>query len=402
MLYSFKGVDKTGGTRSGSIDASGPREARSKLRSEGLFVTDIVQEKVREKRDIFRKFFKKRVPQKEMTSFLRQMASLLESGITLMEILEASQKQSESPVLKKVINELKETVRQGGPLADGMEKAEGAFDPFVIAMVRAGEAGGRLGEVVGQIADYKESSYRRESAIKSAMVYPVAVASISLAVVIFLLTYIVPKVTVIFEDMGQALPLSTRILVWVADMLMNHGFALGIAFIVFLLAGSKLMKTKKGSILMDKIAINAWFIGPLVRTSILARWSHTTSVLLQAGLHLLETLRLSKGVTQNHIYANAIDRAIGDIREGGPIAGSLEKSNLFPPIALQMIAAGEKSGQSAKMLMRVANDQSAELEDRISALMSLVQPLLIVAVGLVVGFIVMAILLPIFEISQHI
>ncbi|MDH5543590.1 MAG: type II secretion system F family protein [Nitrospinota bacterium] len=401
MLFKYHGVDSKGKEKKGSVDASGAKEARVRLRAEGIYVTSIKEERVASGRgegDF--PLFQKSVPPKEMASFLRQLASLLSAGIPLMETLDATQKQSGSEFLKKVINELKDGVRQGAPLASSMEKHSTIFDKLTVATVRAGEAGGNLAHVLTKIADYKETNLRRENSLKSATVYPVTMAVIGSGVIIFLVAYIVPKISVIFEDMEAALPLSTQILMVITNIVLNYGYGLMIFLCVALLGVARYVKTKEGKRVLDKFLINAWILGPVVRASILARWSHTTSVLLTSGVPLLQTLMLSKEVTDNTIYAEALEKASDIIREGGAIAPSLERSKLFPPVALQMIAAGEKSGQSATLLEQVARDQGEELENRIAILMSLVQPILISVLGLAVGFIVMAILLPIFEISQ--
>lgn len=402
MLYLFKGIDSGGKNASGTLEASGLREARAKLRGKGLFITTLSEEKSARKKAFFFPSLGTRIPAKEMTSFMRQLASLLKAGIPLMESLGAAQEQSASPVLTKVAQSLRDGVREGDPLADAMAKSGDYFDPLTVALVRAGEAGGQLSLVFNEIADYKEVSLKRENSIKSATVYPLVMAFLGMMLVLFLLAYVVPKVTVIFDDLEQALPLSTQILISVTDIIVNYGFWLGMLLAALLLAMNKLFKTARWKRFADRAAINVWVIGPVVRAAIISRWSHTTSILLQSGIPLLQSLRLSKEVTRNSLYEDALEAAINSIREGGGIANSLKSSGLFPPVALQMVAAGEKSGHSAELLMQVAKEQSAELENRISILMSLVHPALIIVMGLVIGFIVMAILLPIFEISQFV
>lgn len=402
MLYLFKGIDSGGKNADGTLEASGLREARAKLRGKGLFITALSEEKSARKKALFFPSLGTRIPAKEMTSFMRQLASLLKAGIPLMESLGAAQEQSASQVLTKVVQSLRDGVREGEPLADAMAKSGGYFDPLTVALVRAGEAGGQLSLVFNEIADYKEVSLKRENSIKSATVYPLVMAFLGMMLVLFLLAYVVPKVTVIFDDLEQALPLSTQILIAITDIIVNYGFWLGMLLAAALLALSKLFKTARWKRFADRAAINLWVIGPVVRAAIISRWSHTTSILLQSGIPLLQSLRLSKEVTRNSLYEDALETAINSIREGGGIANALKSSGLFPPVALQMVAAGEKSGHSAELLMQVAKEQSAELENRISILMSLVHPALIIVMGLVIGFIVMAILLPIFEISQFV
>ena len=400
MLYSFKGIDGSGKAASGSLEAASPREARARLRGKGLFVTGLKEEKRARKKTALFTSLSARIEPKEMTSFMRQLASLLKAGIPLLEALNAAQEQSGSTTLSQVVQSLKDEVRQGEPLADSMAKSGGYFDPLTVALVRAGEAGGKLPQVFAEIAAFKEASLIRENSIKSATIYPMVMAILGTGLVLFLLAYVVPKITVIFEDFDQALPLSTRILIGFTDIVVNYGIWLGLLLAAALFTAGKLMKTTRWKKFSDKLAVNLWVIGPVVRAAILARWSHTTSILLQSGVPLLRALRLSKEVTQNSLYDDALETAINSIREGGGVADSLKRSKLFPPVALQMVAAGEKSGHAAELLKQVADDQSMELENRLSVLMSLVQPALIVVMGLIIGFIVMAILLPIFEISQ--
>jgi general secretion pathway protein F len=400
MLYAYVGLDGSGRQVSGSIDASGQRDARTRLRNESIFVTSLVEEKAEARTKYSLPFMVKHISQAEMSSFMRQIASLLAAGIPLLDTLQATQDQSESDHQKKIISEIRNQVREGQTFADALTTASADFDGLTVAMVRAGETGGNLAEVLTQVADLKEASLRRDNAIKSAMIYPFIMGLIGTGVIIFLLAYVVPKIIVIFEDMGHALPLSTRILIIITDLLVNYGILFGFLVLAGMIAGSKYIKTEKGKEKLDTASLKVPLVGPLMRAAILARWSHTTSVLLQSGVPLLKTLKLSADISHNVVYARAIEKASLMIREGGAIAASLAQSGLFPPIAIQMIAAGEKSGQSAKLLMQVARDQGAELENRISVLMALVQPALIVAMGLIVGFIVIAILLPVFEMSQ--
>ncbi len=400
MLYAYEGLAASGKRVSGSIDASGQREARVRLRKENIFVTSLSEEKAAEKNKYTLPFMVKHVSQAQMASFMRQIASLLAAGIPLLETLDASQEQSESDHLKKIISEIRNHVREGRELADAFAETSEDFDGLTLAMVRAGETGGNLADVLNQVADLKEASLRRDNAIKSAMIYPVIMAMMGTGVIIFLLAYVVPKIIVIFEDMGRALPLSTKILIVTTDIIVNYGLLIGFLLVAGMIAGARYIRTEKGRDMLDRYSLKVPLVGPLMRAAILARWSHTTSVLLQSGVPLLRTLKLSADISHNTVYARAIEKASVAIREGGAIATSLAQSGLFPPIAIQMIAAGEKSGQSAKLLMQVARDQGAELENRISVLMALVQPALIVSMGLIVGFIVMAILLPVFEMSQ--
>ena len=400
MLFAFQGIGSDGKGISGSIDASGQKEARAKLRAEGVFVTAIAEEIAAHKKKYAISFLAARVTSKQMTSFMRQVSSLLTAGIPLMETLEAAMKQCESPHFAKVIHELKDRVRQGEPLADALAKTSADFDPLTVALVRAGESGGNLASVLTQVADLKEAALRREGIIKSAMVYPVILGFIGMGVVMFLLGYVVPKITVIFEDMGQSLPLPTKVLLFVTHMVTGYGFFIAALLIGGMIWLGRRLKTEQGRDQRDRLMLWLPVFGDVTRAAVLARWSHTTSVLLSAGVPMLKTLKLSADVSQNTVYARAINTASDKIREGAGIAASLDDSGLFPPVAIQMIAAGEKSGQAAKLLMQVARDQGAELENRISVLMSLVQPALIIFLGGIVGFIVISILLPIFDISQ--
>jgi len=402
MLYAFKGLDGFGKTKKGNIEASGLKEAKQKLKKDGIYVTGIDEERVAKSKLSAFKIFAQRVSGKEIASFFRQTASLVDGGIPLMETLTAIQKENITPHLKKVINELRDGIRQGKPMAESMEKHSELFDTLSISMVRAGESGGNLAEVLEHIADYKEESLRRESTIKSAAAYPVAMAIFGIGVILFLVGYVVPKITVIFEDLEQALPLSTEILIFATGILNNYGYLIATVFCLLLIALSQFLKTDKGKRTADIVMLKPPIIGSLVKSAILARWSHTASVLLSSGVPILLTLKLSGEVAGNVLYKEALKNASDSIREGGAIAPALEKSGLFPPVTIQMVSAGEKSGEPARLLAKLAKEHSMELENSVSTMMSFIQPLLISILGLVVGFIVMAILLPIFEISQFI
>jgi len=405
-VYEYQALDRAGKNRSGIIDADSPMAARQKLRGSGIFPTALketssaLKEKAPGHPSVL-SFFR-RVKPGEISAGTRQLAILLGAGITLVSSLDALISQVPNPLLKKILAQTKESVNEGNSLAVSLAQHPRVFSEIYVNMVKAGEESGSLDLVLHRLAELTEHQQALRGRLKAALAYPVFMIFIGILVLFFLITFIVPNITKIFDDMHQILPLPTLMLIGASNLfksfwwLMAGGFAAGLFLI------QRFIRTLRGRRLWDRIKLGAPLIGSLNTKSAMARFSRTLGSLLQNGVPLLSALGIVRNIVNNTRIAEAIDDAIGDIQSGRGLAVSLSKSRWFPPIAIQMISAGEQSGEVEAMLNKIADIFEGEVESQALAMTSMLEPVMILAMGVTVGFIVISILLPIFEMNQMI
>lgn len=400
-VFEYKGYNQTGKKVGGVIDADNVKSARVKLRRQGILSTSVDHDTTA--REIQRapvaSLFN-RITVKDISDFTRQLATLQGAGLRLVESLDALIDQAVNERFRKVITDVREQVSSGSSLAGAMENHSSCFDPMYVNLVRAGEASGSLGQTLNKLAMFSENRLRRKTKITAAMVYPVIMTLVGSGVLMFLLGYVVPKTKTMFEDMEQALPLPTVILLTVSDLMSNWWWAILATLALIGWLAWRYVSTQRGRDRFDRLSLKLPLFGPIVQSAAIARFAGSLGVLLTGGVELIEALRITEKAIGNRAIAGAIENAIINITEGEAIADPLRKSGLFPPVVTQMIAAGERSGSLDQMLDKITESYDFEVESALTALTSLVEPLLILVMGTVVGFIVMAILLPIFELSQ--
>jgi general secretion pathway protein F len=404
-VYEYKALDSKGKSKKGIIDADSPRIARLKLRAGGIFPIEISEEAqskipVSSREVKFSQVFQ-RIKMRDTTTMIRQLSTLIGAGLPLLTSLTALIDQVDNPSLKKVIAQIREEVTKGSSLADAMACHPRVFSNLYVNMVGAGETSGTLEVILSRLADFSEDQLRLRNRIMTALIYPVLMVFLGGGIVTFLVTYVIPTISEIFVEMEQALPLPTVILIGVSDFMRGFWWAL-LFFMVVSLTGIHVFvrKTDQGRLLFDGLKLKVPIFGDLIRKSVVSRFSRTLGMLLNNGVPLLLSLDIVKGVVNNRIISNAIESVREDVREGENIAAPLGRTNVFPPLVIHMISAGENSGELEDMFFRVADSYDNEVETMISAMTSVLEPVLILAMGLVVGFIVLAILLPILEMNQ--
>ena len=404
-VYEYHALSIKGKKLKGIIDAESTLAARQKLREGGMFPIDLVETSSGEKQDTpYKKSVTnpfKRVNQRDISIMTRQLATLLGAGIPLVASLVAIISQTVNTQLKKTLAQIKEGVNEGNSLAQSASYYSGTFSPFYINMIRAGEASGTLDIVLERLADFNESQQALRGRIKAALAYPIFMFFIGSAVLLFLTTFIVPKITNIFDEMHQTLPGITVFLISFSSFLRSFWLIILLVVIV-IYAGLRYVfrSTRKGQDLWDKIKIRMPLIGPMVHKMAVARLSQTLATLLRSGVPLLTALAIAKNVADNNLIADAIEEAARDVEEGQSLSTALSKSDLFPPFALQMISMGEQSGTLEQMLYKIANSYETEVESGIMLMTSMLEPIMILVMGLFVGIIVVSILLPIFEMNR--
>ncbi|MBI5816330.1 MAG: type II secretion system inner membrane protein GspF [Nitrospinae bacterium] len=400
-VFEYKGYDTAGAKAAGIIDADSPRSARTKLKQKGLLITTLAEDTGR--RELLANPLKSltdRISTKDVIVFTRHLATLSTGGLTLVESLDALIEQTLNVRFKKIVTGIREKVMQGSPLAGAMAEYPDQFDPLYVNLVRAGEASGSLDVTLNRLATFGEERLRQRSKVTAAMIYPAVMTLIGSGVLLYLLAYVTPKVQSMFEDMRQGLPMPTVILLFVSDILSKWWWALIGILIGLGIWIKRHLKTKEGKERFDTAILKLPVFGELARAAAIGRFARALSTLLKGGVPLIESLKVTGGVVGNTLIEKAIEGAIVNITEGQPIAAPLRRSGLFPPLVTQMIDAGERTGSLPDMLEKISDAYEFEVETALSAITSLVEPVLILVMGAVVGFIVMAILLPIFELSQ--
>jgi general secretion pathway protein F len=323
-----------------------------------------------------------------------------EAGLTLIESLGALINQIQNVRFKKIITDVREQVSHGSTLADSLAAHPSQFDDMYVHLVSAGEASGSLGQTLDKLANFNENRLRQRSRLAASMVYPLIMTVVGSGILLFLLGYVVPKTQAMFEDMSQALPLATVILLAVSNFLSNWWMAIIALVIVGLIFLKYYSGKEHGKRKLHRMALGVPVFGPIIMNSNVARFAGALGILMAGGVELIEALTITEKTMDNSVMADAVASAAISVTEGEPIAAPLESSGLFPPTVIQMIATGERSGSLVNMLVKIAEAYEFEVETSLSALTAMVEPILILVMGSVVGFIVMAILLPIFELSQ--
>lgn len=405
-VYEYTALDRRGKSINGIIDADSAVSARQKLRGSGTFPVE-VKETYSTPKDIGSGSksilsFLKRVKPAELSAMTRQISTLLGAGVTLVGSLEAVVLQAGNPLLKKILAQIKESVNQGNSLAFSLSQHPNIFSQVYINMVRAGEASGSLDLVLERLSEFSEHQQALTVRIKAALAYPVFMFLIGSLILFFLITFIVPNITGIFGEMGQALPLPTIVLISVSSFLKSFWWLVLIALVGGIILFRKLIKTPKGNHIWDEFKLRIPVLGAINTRMAVARFGRTLGSLLQSGVTLLSALRIVRNIVNNTLLAEAIDNAMEKIEAGKDLATPLGQSRWFPPIAVQMISVGEQSGELENMLKKVAETYERETEAQITAMTSMLEPVMILIMGVVVGFIVVSILLPIFEMNQMI
>jgi general secretion pathway protein F len=400
-VYEYRGLSAEGKKVKGIIDAPSPRMARGKLRTLQIFPVDIREEisKPHVTEDPLAKLFVRVRPQ-DVSIITRQLATLLEAGTPLVSALDAIIEQTDNHAVKKIIAQVREEIKEGRSFADALDKHRKVFSDLYVNMIRAGEESGALEGVLLRLADFTENQILLKNRIRAALAYPLIMTIIGAGVMIFLLTFVIPTVTQVFEEMGQTLPLPTRILMAVSNLFQGYWWAIIIGFVLVIVGIKRYLQTPKGALRWDGIKLRLPLFGGIILRGAVARFARTLATLLQGGLPILNSLEIVKTVVNNQLLSQAIEETKADVREGEGIAPSLKSSGLFPAIVTHMIATGEASGNLEEMLAKVADAYEAEVETKVTALTSILEPVIILAMGLVVGFIVISILLPIFEMNQ--
>ncbi len=403
-VYNYKAFKEDGAAETGVIDADSPKDARLKLKGRSLHVTELEAIEREEKgggKSIRKRFFRRRRLE-EVAVLTRQMATLLDSGIPLIGALSAVIEQVESRDLKAALMDVREMVSRGGPRSEAMAAHGHYFSDLVVNMIRAGEAGGNLDKVMYRVADYLHAQNRTRARVVAALTYPVIMLVIGVGVVVVLLTAVVPKIMEVINRQhgGAALPLPTEILLMVSGFMGSYWWALAAVAAAAWFFYRQTLRTSAGRLWIDTMKLRIPVLGNLLRKASVSRFALTFGTLLESGLPVLEALAVVKKVVDNALLADTIEMVRQKVAEGADIATPLKNSKVFPPVVGYMIAVGEESGRLEDLLKKMAQAYDEEVELAAQKLTALLEPMMIVVMAFMVGFIVLAILLPILQMSN--
>jgi general secretion pathway protein F len=401
-LYTWSGYDEKGKASSGMMDAVSIREAKLKLRSQGMFVSTITEEAhglASPFKNISLRGLLDRVGMEDLTITTRQLSTLIGASIPLVDALSALYEQTDAPAMKKTIAQVRDSVNEGLSFGDALAQHKRVFPDLYVNMVRSGEASGALDVVLLRLAEFMEGQHRLRAKIGAALVYPAVLLMICFVVLMYLLTAVVPKVVGMFESMKQTLPLPTRILIAISSFLSWTWWMIIIGIVLAALFIVKWRKTDQGALKFDRFRLRFPVYGTIYKKVSVARFARTLGTLLSSGVPIIESLRIVKTVVQNKIMEIAIENSMTEIMDGSSLAAPLKKSGVFPPILVHMVSVGEKSGSLEEMLMKAAESYEGDVETTVAGLTSVIEPLMIVIMGTLVGFVVLSILLPMLEMS---
>lgn len=398
-VYSYKATDKSGKFVEGDIDAPDYQSAIKHIRQLNYFPVKVAEGKNNAKLSLGLKLslpsFGSTVSTKELMTLTQQLATLVDSGLTLDEGLSTLVKLAETDKIRSILSDIRKRVHAGTSFADALAEHPDVFSKLYINMVRAGEAGGMVGEALSRLEAFLEKSVALKSNIRSAMIYPAILFMVGATAVVILITFVVPQFAKLFEDMGAALPLPTQILMGISSLIIDYWPALFLT----LLAGAGAFKfhtnTRKGRLWWDGLLLKLPLVGSLIRKIEVSRFSLTMATLLKSGVPVLQAMGIVQSILINRVISDAVGNLRQSLKRGKGLSGPLQEAGVFPPMAVQMITVGEASGALDNMLTRVSHTYDKEVEQAIKQLISMIEPIMILFIALVIGFIVISMLLAI-------
>ncbi len=397
--FEYTSLDAAGRTRKGIIQADNAKQARQLIRAQQLTPVDVQQVIERGNRQSDGRRFRVRFKKNELPLIIRQLATLVEAGLPLDEALVTLQEQSDHRNTERILSTLHAKVMEGQSLAYAMRLFPRAFDELVATSVEAGEQAGQLAEVLLQLADYLETRETLGKKSLSALIYPMILIMTAIAVVAGLMVYIVPKVIDVFASANVALPLMTRVLIGISDFLSQYGWLLLLGMAVLVLAFFTAMQKPVFRLAWHRGILRLPVLGPLTRTAQSARFTRTLGILTHSAVPIVSALSLASQVVRNAVMKQACQQVAAAVREGASLAGAMRSADEFPSLAVKLVHSGEQSGRLSDMLNRIALVQERDVESKLTTLTNAIQPLAILFVGMMVLFIVLAMLLPIFQIN---
>ncbi|MBI5873883.1 MAG: type II secretion system F family protein [Candidatus Omnitrophica bacterium] len=392
-IYSYIAKESQGLRVKGILEARDEQDAVTVLRKKGLIIISVKEERLKAVRESAIKL-------DDLVVFSRQLATMVESGITLVQALHILSEQAENKILSNVTLKIKDDIEGGSSLHEALGRHPKIFSNLYVNMVKAGETSGLLDEILDRLSTYLEKSAALQRKVKSSLVYPVVVISMAILITVVLLIKVVPTFKGIFASLGGTLPLPTQILIAISDTLRKFFLFVVIAFGCMGFLVKKYISTPKGRYQFDYRSLKMPVFGPLLRKVVVAKFSRTLATLVKSGVPILNALDIVGKTSGNMVVEEAVNNARISIKEGEPISDPLSKSGAFPPMVVRMISVGEQTGQLEKMLNKIADFYDEQVDAAVSGLTSMIEPLVIGILGIIIGGIVVALFMPIFKITE--
>lgn len=400
-LFGYKVRSPQGNVLTGTIEAREQRMVVDRLRHQRFIVLEIGEIKKSASKDLLDSinFLKKRVKQKDLVLFSRQLSTLIGAGVPIVQGLTILVEQIENPAFKKVITSVREDIESGTSITEALSRHPTVFSELYVNMVKSGELGGILDIILERLSAYQESAAALRGKIKSAMVYPAVIALVAGGVTTFLMVVVVPMFVKIFQQVGAELPLPTQILLMLSNFLKRYLVFLIIGLIAFVVGLRQYYKTEAGSMYIDTLLLRLPLFGPLLRKVAVAKFTRTFGTLVKSGVPILQALETVAKTSGNRVVEKAVLAAKDAIREGERISDPLKASGVFPPMVTQMISVGEETGNLDAMLSKIAEFYEQEVDAAVSGLTSLIEPVVVVFMGVIIGAIAIAMYMPMFQLG---
>jgi len=404
QAFNYSAIDAAGKVQRGTIAADGEPDVRRRLLARQLYVTAVMPAKPRGKSEdaSFLKWARghEKISPKDLALLTRQLATMVQAASPLEEAIAALAQQAEKSAIRSVLTRVRAGVMEGMRLSQAMQQESATFDNLYCAMVAAGEASGDLGNVLARVAEHREKSQETKAKVQSALIYPAVLMVVAISVVSALLVFVVPKVVAQFENFGSELPLLTRIVVGISGFLTSYGLLLLLALVGFGFVGSFALRRAPVRMTIHTQMLRLPFVGRLIRAVNAARFARAFGTLIQGGSPALEALIAATQTARNARIEMALNQVITQVREGASVAASLKQADVLPPMLAYMVAAGERSGQLGLMLHKSADYLESEFDGFTKAALSLLEPMIVIFMGAVVGAIVLSIMLPILRLNS--
>jgi len=400
MLFKYSAIDKDGNQKDGSIEAINIDIAISSLQRRGFVISNIVESDAKEGFLNKNLSFLERVSNKDIVILSRQLATLFEAQVSALRVFQLMATETENPKLARKLSDIVNDLQGGSSIANALEKHPDIFSSFYVSMVRAGEESGRLDEVLIFLADYLDRTYEVTQKAKNALIYPAFVITTFCVVMILMLTLVIPKISQILIDSGQEIPFYTQIVIGISSFFVNYGIYLLIATIIGVFFLLRFKKTQAGKESFDNFKLNIPYVGKLYRMLYLSRISDNMNTMLASGIPMVKSLELTKSVVDNEIYLKAIEGATEDVKSGAAVSEAFSRYEEFPNILIQMVRVGEETGNLGSILSTLATFYRREVTNSVDTLVDLIEPVMIVALGLGVGILLASVLIPIYNVSS--
>jgi type II secretory pathway component PulF len=400
--WSYIALEPTGQRKTGFVDAATKDAAIQSVAASGRFVLEIKEEKAGHSaaKNKLEGKRKGKVSRSDVALFSRRMADLAEAGLPLDRVLQVVAEQSESVVLTEIAEHALNEVRGGKPVSEALGAYPKYFPAVYTQTLKAGEASGQFGEVAGRLADFQEKEVARRSQVVSALIYPSILSFTAVFVVIFLLTFVVPRLSGVFKDLGDDLPGSTKILLASTDFLTKQWYIVIGGIVAGIVGYRAWSATESGGLARDRMVMYMPVLGPVIRKSTVSRFARVLGTLVYGGVPILDGIRLAGLAAGNRVFQKSAADVEADVREGRGIAEAMRDTAAFPPVLTHMVAIGEETGDLPKMLGRVSDSLDFEVDNGMRRLTSLVEPIIVLTMGVFVGFVVLSVLLPIFQAQE--